>query len=128
MPENTPNAVAGPDGQAYKSRQVVFQTVPMGGDATAGYVDPWIARMARLVTLRNKRERGEKLESDEAAFLMTETSGERDALADMGLHGAFRDQAKKVGVDIIAQTKAFAAEVGGALGGSSTYRFGAGER
>lgn len=30
------DAVAGPDGQAYKSRQVVFQTVPMGNDATAG--------------------------------------------------------------------------------------------
>ena len=30
------DAVAGPDGQAYKARQVVFQTVPMGGDASAG--------------------------------------------------------------------------------------------
>ena len=30
------DAVAGPDGKAYKSRQVVFQTVPMGDDATAG--------------------------------------------------------------------------------------------
>ncbi len=30
------DAVAGPDGQAYKSRQVIFQTVPMGGEATAG--------------------------------------------------------------------------------------------
>ena len=30
------DAVAGPDGKAYKSRQVVFQTVPMGSDATAG--------------------------------------------------------------------------------------------
>ncbi len=30
------DAVAGPDGQAYKSRNVVFQTVPMGTDATAG--------------------------------------------------------------------------------------------
>lgn len=30
------DAVAGPDGQAYKSRQVVFQTVPMGNEATAG--------------------------------------------------------------------------------------------
>ncbi|MDD2925683.1 flagellar basal body rod protein FlgC [Rhodoferax sp.] len=30
------DAVAGPDGQAYKSRQVVFQTVPMGNDAAAG--------------------------------------------------------------------------------------------
>lgn len=30
------DAVAGPDGQAYKSRQVVFQTVPMGDDATVG--------------------------------------------------------------------------------------------
>ena len=31
------DAVAGPDGQAYKARQVVFQTVPMGQDgASAG--------------------------------------------------------------------------------------------
>jgi len=30
------DAVAGPDGQGYKSRQVVFQTVPMGSEATAG--------------------------------------------------------------------------------------------
>lgn len=30
------DAVAGPDGQAYKARQVVFQTVPMGGDSSAG--------------------------------------------------------------------------------------------
>jgi len=30
------DAVAGPDGQAYKARQVVFQTVPMGTDAAAG--------------------------------------------------------------------------------------------
>ncbi len=30
------DAVAGPDGQAYKSRQVIFQTVPMGNNATAG--------------------------------------------------------------------------------------------
>lgn len=30
------DTVAGPDGQAYKARQVVFQTVPMGGEATAG--------------------------------------------------------------------------------------------
>ena len=30
------DAVAGPDGRAYKSRQVVFQTFPMGSDATAG--------------------------------------------------------------------------------------------
>lgn len=30
------DAVAGPDGQAYKSRQVMFQTVPMGSDASAG--------------------------------------------------------------------------------------------
>jgi flagellar basal-body rod protein FlgC len=27
------DAVAGPDGQAYKAREVVFQTVPMGGEA-----------------------------------------------------------------------------------------------
>ncbi len=30
------DAVAGPDGQAYKARQVVFQTVPMGSDRSAG--------------------------------------------------------------------------------------------
>jgi flagellar basal-body rod protein FlgC len=30
------DAVAGPDGKGYKSRQVVFQTVPMGTEATAG--------------------------------------------------------------------------------------------
>jgi flagellar basal-body rod protein FlgC len=30
------DAVAGPDGKAYKARQVEFQTVPMGTDATAG--------------------------------------------------------------------------------------------
>lgn len=30
------DAVAGPDGQAYKARQVVFQTVPMGDAGTAG--------------------------------------------------------------------------------------------
>ncbi|QHI97982.1 flagellar basal body rod protein FlgC [Xylophilus rhododendri] len=29
-------AVAGPDGKAYKARQVVFQTVPMGDEGTAG--------------------------------------------------------------------------------------------
>ena len=30
------DAVAGPDGQSYKARQVVFQTVPMGQAGTAG--------------------------------------------------------------------------------------------
>jgi len=30
------DAVAGPDGQAYKARQVVFQTVPLGTEATNG--------------------------------------------------------------------------------------------
>ena len=30
------DAVAGPDGQAFKARQVVFQTTPMGGDGSAG--------------------------------------------------------------------------------------------
>ncbi|PIF98856.1 LOW QUALITY PROTEIN: flagellar basal-body rod protein FlgC [Comamonas sp. 26] len=30
------DAVAGPDGSVYKARQVVFQTVPMGGDGSAG--------------------------------------------------------------------------------------------
>ena len=29
-------AVAGPDGKAFKARQVVFQTVPMGDAGTAG--------------------------------------------------------------------------------------------
>jgi flagellar basal-body rod protein FlgC len=30
------DAVAGPDGQGYKGRQVVFETVPMGSDAASG--------------------------------------------------------------------------------------------
>lgn len=30
------DAVAGPDGQAYKARQVMFQTVPLGEPGTAG--------------------------------------------------------------------------------------------
>jgi len=30
------DAVAGPDGKTYKSRQVVFETVPMGSTASAG--------------------------------------------------------------------------------------------
>ena len=30
------DAVAGRDGQAYKARQVVFQTTPMGADSSAG--------------------------------------------------------------------------------------------
>ena len=30
------DAVAGPNGQSYKARQVVFQTTPMGGDGGAG--------------------------------------------------------------------------------------------
>jgi len=30
------DAVAGPDGQGYRARQVVFETVPMGSDASAG--------------------------------------------------------------------------------------------
>ena len=30
------DAVAGPDGKAYKARQVVFQTTPMGPEASAG--------------------------------------------------------------------------------------------
>ena len=30
------DAVAGPDGKAYKARQVVFQTTPMGPENTAG--------------------------------------------------------------------------------------------
>ncbi|WP_372657167.1 flagellar basal body rod protein FlgC [Hydrogenophaga sp.] len=30
------DAVAGPDGQSYKARQVMFQTVPMGGAGNAG--------------------------------------------------------------------------------------------
>ena len=30
------DAVAGPDGKSYKARQVVFQTMPMDSDASAG--------------------------------------------------------------------------------------------
>ncbi|MDP2261847.1 MAG: flagellar basal body rod protein FlgC [Hydrogenophaga sp.] len=30
------DAVAGPDGQAYKARHILFQTVPMGGPGNAG--------------------------------------------------------------------------------------------
>lgn len=30
------DAVAGPDGKGYKARQVVFETVPMGSDASSG--------------------------------------------------------------------------------------------
>ena len=30
------DAVAGPDGKAYKARQVIFQTAPMGADSAAG--------------------------------------------------------------------------------------------
>ena len=30
------DALAGPDGQGYKARQVMFETVPMGSDASAG--------------------------------------------------------------------------------------------
>jgi flagellar basal-body rod protein FlgC len=30
------DAVAGPDGQSYKARHITFQTVPMGGDGSAG--------------------------------------------------------------------------------------------
>jgi flagellar basal-body rod protein FlgC len=30
------DAVAGPDGQGYKARQVVFETVPMDSDSSAG--------------------------------------------------------------------------------------------
>jgi flagellar basal-body rod protein FlgC len=30
------DAVAGPDGKSYKARQVVFQTLPLGDDGTAG--------------------------------------------------------------------------------------------
>jgi flagellar basal-body rod protein FlgC len=30
------DAVAGPDGQGYKARQVIFETVPMGSEASAG--------------------------------------------------------------------------------------------
>jgi flagellar basal-body rod protein FlgC len=30
------DAVAGPDGKTYKSRQIVFETVPMGGQGDAG--------------------------------------------------------------------------------------------
>ena len=30
------DAVAGPDGKAYKARQVVFETTPMGADSSSG--------------------------------------------------------------------------------------------
>lgn len=30
------DAVAGPDGQTYKARHIMFQTVPMGGEGNAG--------------------------------------------------------------------------------------------
>lgn len=30
------DAVAGPDGKGYKGRQVIFQTVPMGSEASSG--------------------------------------------------------------------------------------------
>ncbi|WP_395669198.1 flagellar basal body rod protein FlgC [Rhodoferax sp.] len=30
------DAVAGPDGQGYKARQVMFETVPMGSEASSG--------------------------------------------------------------------------------------------
>ena len=30
------DAVAGPDGKGYKARQVIFESVPMGSDATVG--------------------------------------------------------------------------------------------
>ena len=30
------DAVAGPDGQSYKARQITFQSVPMGGEGDAG--------------------------------------------------------------------------------------------
>ena len=30
------DAVAGPDGQVYKARQVVFETTPMGADSASG--------------------------------------------------------------------------------------------
>jgi flagellar basal-body rod protein FlgC len=30
------DAIAGPDGQGYKARQVVFETVPMGSEASSG--------------------------------------------------------------------------------------------
>ncbi len=41
------DAVAGPDGQAYKARQVVFETVPMGSDASSG---------VRVNTIRESNE------------------------------------------------------------------------
>ena len=41
------DAVAGPDGQGYKGRQVVFETVPMGSDASSG---------VRVSTVRESNE------------------------------------------------------------------------
>ena len=50
------DAVAGPDGESYKSRQVVFQTAPMGDEGAAGVkvskrVTPLGARCIRPSTL-----------------------------------------------------------------------------
>lgn len=45
-------AVAGPDGKAYKARQVVFQTVPMGDEGTAG---------VKVVQVRENQAEGRKV-------------------------------------------------------------------
>lgn len=46
------DAVAGPDGQAYKGRQVVFQTAPMGAEASAG---------VRVSAVKESNEPGRKI-------------------------------------------------------------------
>lgn len=46
------DAVAGPDGKAYKGRQVVFETVPMGSDASSG---------VKIQTIKESQEPGRKV-------------------------------------------------------------------
>ncbi|MBU0587831.1 MAG: flagellar basal body rod protein FlgC [Gammaproteobacteria bacterium] len=46
------DAVAGPDGQAYKGRQVVFQTEPMGSEASSG---------VRVTSIKESNEPGRKV-------------------------------------------------------------------
>lgn len=46
------DAVAGPDGKAYKGRQVVFETVPMGPDASSG---------VKIQTIKESQEPGRKV-------------------------------------------------------------------
>ena len=46
------DAVAGPDGKAYKARQVVFQTAPMGADSAAG---------VRVSTIQERNTPGKRI-------------------------------------------------------------------